>query len=163
MLIYFLRHGDASSDSHIHDNERPLTDLGVHQATLIGAFLKRMNIHIDTIISSPLARAQQTASIIQENINKQQHSVTDFLLNGTDQHQLIKHLNNLGVSSALLVGHAPHLSGIISLLVGGNFESEIEMKKCSLALVEVPEPICPGSGLLKQLTHVDTIAKFMKP
>ncbi len=33
MLIYFLRHGDASSDSRLHDSERPLTDLGVRQAT----------------------------------------------------------------------------------------------------------------------------------
>ena len=31
MLLYFLRHGDALQNSHIDDNKRPLTDLGVRQ------------------------------------------------------------------------------------------------------------------------------------
>jgi phosphohistidine phosphatase len=162
MLIYFLRHGDASSDPNLQDIERPLTNLGVQQATLVGIFLQRINIHIDTIISSPLVRAQQTASIIQENINTQKPVISDLLLNGTDQQDILQYLDNLSFSSALLVGHIPHLERTISVIVNGKRENEIKMKKCSLAIVEASVPIRPGSGQLKQLTHIDEIAELIK-
>ena len=58
----------------------------------------------------------------------------------------------------LLVGHEPFLSETISLLIGGDHKTDIEMKKCSLALVEVLEPLRPGTGLLKQLIDVETIS-----
>lgn len=163
MLIYLLRHGDASSDPNLHDSERPLTNLGIRQANCVGTFLRQMNVQVDTIISSPLVRAQQTASIVQENIGRQKLIISDFLLNGADQTELIQYLNNLCVSSALLVGHIPHLTDTISFIINGSYENEIEMKKCSLAIVEVSEPIRPGTGQLKQLTHVNAIPDIIKP
>jgi len=36
------------------------------------------------------------------------------------------------------------------------------MKKCRPGLVEVLEPLRPGTGLLKQLIDVETISKFIK-
>jgi phosphohistidine phosphatase SixA len=63
----------------------------------------------------------------------------------------------------LLVGHEPFLSDTISLLLGGDRKTDIEMKKCSLALVDILEPFRPGTGILKQLLDVGTISKFIKP
>jgi phosphohistidine phosphatase SixA len=57
-----------------------------------------------------------------------------------------------------LIGHEPYLSETISLFIGGNRKVEIEMKKCSLALVEISIPIHPGSGILKFLIPVETIS-----
>lgn len=157
MHIYFLRHGDASSDSRIDDSERPLTDLGRHQATLISTLLQRINVVIDVAFSSPLKRAQDTTSIILSNINKKQIVYSELLLNGSDLRQLFKQLNKLKVSSVLLVGHEPYLSEAISLLIDENRSPEIEMKKCSLALVDISIPIHQGTGLLKFLIPVETI------
>jgi hypothetical protein len=42
------------------------------------------------------------------------------------------------------------------LLVGGNTNMEIEMKKCSLALVDISIPIRQGTGILKFLIPVST-------
>ena len=158
MHIYFLRHGDASSSSRYSDDERPLTDLGVRQATLIGTLLQRMDIVINATLSSPLKRAQETASLVLSNSNKQQVVLSEFLLNGSDPQQLFDQLDKLSVSSALLVGHEPYLSELISLLLGGNRNVEIEMRKCSLALVDISIPIHQGTGLLKFLIPVGTIA-----
>jgi phosphohistidine phosphatase SixA len=58
----------------------------------------------------------------------------------------------------LLIGHEPYLSELISLLIGGNKKVEIEMRKCSLALVNISIPIHQGTGVLKFLIPVETLA-----
>jgi phosphohistidine phosphatase len=158
MLIYFLRHGDASSNSRYSDEDRPLTDLGVRQATLVGTFLQRTNIAIDAVLSSPLKRAQETTSIVLSNIKKQQVVLSECLLNGSDPQKLFEQLNKLRVSSVLLIGHEPYLSETISFLIGGNKNVEIEMRKCSLAVVQISIPIHQGPGLLKFLIPIETFA-----
>ena len=157
MLLYFLRHGDASRDSSIDDNERPLTNLGTQQATLAAAFLQRIDPDIGAVLSSPLARARQTASIVRGKNTLPAPITSEYLLNGSDQRQLFKQLESLGVQSALLVGHEPHLSETISLLLCGNREAGIEMKKCGIALVETPVTIEAGCGRLRWLVSPDTI------
>jgi phosphohistidine phosphatase len=157
MHIFFLRHGDASSDSRYDDSERPLTDLGVRQATKVGTLLLRMNVRIDATLSSPLKRAHETASIALSHMKNQHIAISELLLNGSDPQQLFEHLQKLKVASVLLVGHEPSLSGTISLLIGGNKNVEIEMKKCSLALLDVSIPIHQGAGLLKFLIPLETI------
>jgi phosphohistidine phosphatase len=163
MLIYFLRHGDASSHSRFDDNERPLTDLGHKQAAYVGKFLQYTKAHINIILTSPLTRACETGAIVQSFVSTLRTETSEYLLNGTHPKQLFKRIAEFDVESALLVGHEPFLSDTISLLIGGDHKTEIEMKKCNLALVEVLEPIRPGTGILKQLLDVETISKFIKP
>jgi len=158
MHIYFLRHGDASYDSRYNDSERPLTDLGVRQATLVGTLIQRMNIVVDAMLSSPLKRAQDTATTVLSSNNKRKITCSEFLLNGSDPQLLFDQLNELRASSVLLIGHEPHLSKTISLLIGGNRSIKIEMRKCSLALVDISIPIHQGTGLLKFNIPVETIA-----
>jgi len=158
MHIYLLRHGDASSDSRYNDNDRPLTELGVSQATLIGTLLQRINIVFDVVLSSPLKRAIDTTSIVLSKINNHQIAASELLVNKSDPQKLFDHLNELNVSSLLLVGHEPYLSELISLLIGGNQSTKIEMRKCSLALVDISIPIHQGTGILKFLIPVETIA-----
>jgi phosphohistidine phosphatase len=162
MLIYFLRHGEASSDSRFDDHERPLTNEGVRQATIVTTFFQRMHIHVDAIVASPLKRTQQTATIIQEGLHLPPLKTSDLLLNGKDFHQLLEYLNTLQMNSLLLVGHIPHLSDMLSLLIYGKTDHEIKMGKCSLAVVESPHPIRPESGTLKQLTHIEALTKLVQ-
>ena len=157
MHIYFLRHGDASSESRYPDGDRPLTDLGKQQAERIGVFLHRMNILIDAALSSPLKRAQETASLALSLMKHPKISSSEYLLNGTRPQLLLDQLNQSTASSVLLIGHEPFLSESISLLIGGNKNEEIEMKKCSLALVDISIPIRPGTGRLKYLIPVETL------
>jgi phosphohistidine phosphatase len=158
MHIYFLRHGDASSNSQYSDSDRPLTDLGVRQAKHVGTLLQRMNAPIDVAISSPLKRAQETASIVLSTHENNLTTFSNLLINGSDPQQLFHHLDKLRTSSVLLIGHEPYLSEVISLLIGGRKNGEIEMRKCSLALVNVSNPIHSGAGVLKFLIPVETLA-----
>jgi phosphohistidine phosphatase len=162
MHIYFLRHGDASSNSRYHDTERPLTDLGCKQASYIGKFLHSTKTHINIILTSPLTRACETGAIVQSSIRAPRMETTEFLVNGSNQKQLFRQITAFDVESVLLVGHEPFLSETISLLIDGDHKSDVEMKKCSLALVEVLELVQPGRGTLKQLINIEIIAKFIE-
>jgi phosphohistidine phosphatase len=162
MFIYILRHGDASSEARYKDTERPLTDIGKLQATHVGKFLQQQKIHIETLLASPMKRAQQTASIVGQKLQTNSVTTTDFLLNGAGFISLIELLNQLHSRSVLLVGHIPHLVGALSFLLSDKNNREIELGKCSLAIVESLSPIEPGHATLRQLIHIDSISKHIR-
>jgi phosphohistidine phosphatase len=162
MLIYFLRHGDASSNSRFNDEERPLTDLGNKQAKAVGKFLRHTKTQINIILTSPLIRACETGAAVQSFIKAPRMEVSENLINGSNPKHLFKQIADFDVESVLLVGHEPFLSETISILIGGDNKTNIEMKKCSLALVEVTEHIRNGTGILKQLLHNETILNFIE-
>ncbi len=63
--IYLIRHGDyAPQDDSIPDSVNVLTPLGIAQARLVSTRLKSMNINFNSLISSTMARAKQTAEVI---------------------------------------------------------------------------------------------------
>lgn len=161
MLIYFLRHGDASVDPRYEDSERPLTKLGKEQASRIGKHLLNSQIRFNTILTSPLARARETGSIVQSLLHTSDVQSTDFLLNGSDPKRLLKYIDECDVESMLLVGHEPFLSELISLLIRGDTQANIEIKKCSLALLEIQDPQKIGTGVLKQLLGVETLSTIL--
>src|ERR1700739_2334955 len=70
MIVYFLRH--ASAGHHLaypaQDEKRPLDEQGIQQCTQIGRALAAMDVHVDAVISSPLKRATQTASLVANEI-----------------------------------------------------------------------------------------------
>src|SRR5499427_1256432 len=66
MIVYFLRH--ASAGEHImnpkKDETRALDKEGIEQCGHIGRSLVALQVTVDTIISSPLKRCTQTASLV---------------------------------------------------------------------------------------------------
>ncbi len=66
MEIYFLRHASAGEAklNPAKDEQRPLDKLGIEQCHIVGRALAALKLGLDAIISSPLVRAQQTASIV---------------------------------------------------------------------------------------------------
>jgi phosphohistidine phosphatase len=66
MIIYFLRH--ASAGEHLanpkKDEKRALDKEGIEQCGYVGRALTAMDAQVDVIISSPLKRATQTASLV---------------------------------------------------------------------------------------------------
>ena len=155
MFVYFLRHGDAIQSPAMHDSERPLSPLGIRQASAAGAFLKALNVYPDLIYSSPLLRAQQTAEEVRICLGVDKVHATEFLIPGTRKEQLFDQLNQSKSKSLLLVGHEPHLGESISLLVTGHEGLFVEVRKCSLASVLVSESVRKGHALLQWLLTVE--------
>lgn len=68
--LFFVRHGESADNaanvwSH---TDTPLTDLGRAQAAAIGDAIKKAELRIDLIVTSPLARTIETAQIIASQL-----------------------------------------------------------------------------------------------
>lgn len=67
--VYLVRHGAYLPDPKADPQAGPgLSTLGIAQARLIGTRLRSMPIAFDSLTSSTMTRAQQTAAIIHEQI-----------------------------------------------------------------------------------------------
>jgi phosphohistidine phosphatase len=142
MIIYFLRHASAgqSKSNAKADAKRPLDKEGIVQCGEIGRVLAAMDTQVDAIISSPLKRATQTASLVGNEIGFDGELIFSEVLatGGTFQgfRQLLdKHSRQ---DAIMVVGHNPSLSQFLSLLLtGGTTDKSISLKKASVARVEM--------------------------
>jgi serine/threonine-protein phosphatase PGAM5 len=78
--IYLIRHGDyAPQDDNIPDSENVLTPLGIAQARLVSTRLKSMNINFNSLISSTMTRAKQTAEVIYQDFPELKFEQSDLI------------------------------------------------------------------------------------
>ena len=66
MNLYILRHASAGTRrmNPLIDVKRPLDKEGKQQCIVVGSYLNALNVQFDLIVSSPLKRALQTASLV---------------------------------------------------------------------------------------------------
>ena len=66
MIVYFLRHANAGERlaSPKKDEKRGLDKEGIEQCGYVGRALAALDAQVDAVISSPLKRATQTASLV---------------------------------------------------------------------------------------------------
>ena len=147
--LLLLRHGDARDPGSGDDASRQLSAFGETQARVQGMALKLLGMFPETILVSPLVRARQTAEIVQHVIGCGTISLSEHLTPSSDHRNIIREVNALGMDRILLVGHEPHLSALISLLVTGSRAAQIEMEKGSLACVGVSAQLKFGDGTLE--------------
>ena len=93
------------------DVKRPLDKAGKRDCLLLGNTLTSMNVSFDLVVSSPLKRSLQTASLVgTETGYEQKVLVSDALAPAAMYAQFEKLLvENSGVDSLLVVGHSPNL------------------------------------------------------
>lgn len=78
--IYLIRHGDyAPQDDSIPDSVNVLTPLGIAQARLVSTRLKSMNINFNSLISSTMTRAKQTAELINKDFPELKFEQSDII------------------------------------------------------------------------------------
>ena len=141
MIIYFVRH--ASAGEHLSnpkkDEKRPLDADGIEQCGFVGRALAALNVQPDVIISSPLKRATQTASLIGNEIGyearlqlepamKPEASFVDFrrMLDKYAKHDAI-----------MVVGHNPSITEFLAkIITKSGCEALVDFKKGAVARVE---------------------------
>jgi phosphohistidine phosphatase len=139
MHLIFLRHGAAveSEAWEQGDNSRPLTNAGHKQAKRVATLLEAHAPAVDVILSSPLTRAQETATHVAKRLGHPEGATIDARLGpGFAREKLAGILSDHpDAETLLLVGHEPDFSQTIGALTGG----QVAMKKAGVALVEVPD------------------------
>ncbi len=138
MKLYFLRHGVAAERSEWkgEDAERPLTEGGKERMARSAAVLAKLDLELDAILTSPLARARQTGDIVAEALNAKDKLLYESRLGiYFDKAQLAEILrDHAGCEALMLIGHEPSFSETISALIGGG---RIVCKKGGLACVRL--------------------------
>ena len=155
MIIYLLRHGDAGNTPQSQNSDPPISEFGQRQATAAGRYLAKINAEIGQILCSTLLRARQTAEAVQRELPAVPVGATELLASSSDPRGIILELQKSAFKGVLLIGHEPHLSRTISLLLWGDTRSRLEMRKCSLACVSAPDPLEEGRGALQWLLSSD--------
>jgi phosphohistidine phosphatase len=142
MIVYFLRHAMAGQrrPNPIQDEKRPLDKEGIEQCRYVGQVLYAMDSHVDLILSSPLKRSTQTASMVGNEIAYESKIETTAALHPAASYESFRELLHSlkGLEAVMVVGHNPTLSGFLSLMVSGGLSSTaVDMKKGSVARVEM--------------------------
>ncbi len=141
MDIYFLRHANAGEPklNPAKDEKRPLDKLGIEQSHDVGRALAAMDITVDSVISSPLRRATQTAAVVANEIGYEDKVITDAALRpGASYEQFQELVSRYNRKDAIMVvGHNPNLTEFLNkVLSGGSNLRAIELKKGMIARVE---------------------------
>ncbi len=122
MKLYLVQHGEAKSKEE--DPRRPLTDRGREDVKRVADFIAKLGIGVDRIVHSTKLRARQTAEIIARELHIERMEESDALNPLADPNVWASKLKDQE-DDLMLVGHIPHLSKLVSLLITGREDEEI--------------------------------------
>ena len=158
MEIYLIRHGIAVEGSEdLPDESRPLTEKGQQKTIQVAQKLKEIGVRFDIILTSPLVRARQTTDILlKTGLSSTAQEFADLAPEGNIQNWLSwlvasDYYQEQG--SLALVGHQPDLGNWAEILVWGQTQEKLILKKAGVIALELPIHEHPvGQGLLFLLT-----------
>jgi phosphohistidine phosphatase len=121
MNLYFLRHASAGvrRKNPVLDLKRPIDREGKQHCLQLAHVMNALKINFDFIVSSPLKRCLQTASLLatetgyEAAISLSSHLAPEATLD--DFQHLLKELR--GRENVLLVGHNPNLTTFLGALL----------------------------------------------
>jgi len=142
MILYFLRHASAGEpvSNPKKDEKRALDETGVEQCGYVGRALAALDVQVDVIVSSPLKRAAQTASLVGNEMGHEGKLLFEDALRPTASFaDFSKMLDKFARHDAIMVvGHNPSLSEFLGRAIsqrGG--EAAIDLKKGAVARAEM--------------------------
>jgi len=121
MIIYFLRH--ASAGEHLanpkKDEKRALDKEGIEQCGYVGRALAALEAQVDVIVSSPLKRATQTASLVGNEMGYEGKLQIETGLRPeatfSDFRKLVEKYARQ--EAIMVVGHNPNLSQFLGAII----------------------------------------------
>jgi phosphohistidine phosphatase len=129
------------------DAERPLTEKGISRFREAAAGLAAILPPPAAILTSPWTRARETAEIASKAWGGPEPADTPCLAEW-DLDELQRSLSGFGGNDTVaIVGHEPHFSSLVAMLVGSPRGERVEFKKGGAALVAIAGTI-RGGGLL---------------
>ena len=153
MLLILMRHaeaGEADPGRWPDDRQRPLTEAGRREHAIVAGALQRMGVRFERLLTSPLARARETAEITAWAFGgRPAPEPTELLGDRAEPASTLAGLAGLEVETLLCVGHEPTLSRLAALLIARDGGARIEMAKSGVAAIECAGPVAPGRGLLR--------------
>lgn len=165
MKLLIIRHARAEDRSDLlsvkHDAERRLTEVGRKDMHKTAKGLREIAPAIDTVATSPLVRARETAEIVARVLGVRETTELACLAPDGDHDALDAWLGQQPADAAVaLVGHEPHLSSLASRLIGAGDRSALTFKKGACALLEFRNRPRSGNGILLWLLQPGQLRKI---
>jgi phosphohistidine phosphatase len=137
--LYILRHASAGTSraNPLIDVKRPLDKEGKQQCLLIGSYLNALHVQFDLIVSSPLKRAMQTASLVgTETGYDAKIMISEAMSPNASVASFEKLLAEIGKrDNVLIVGHNPNLPIFLGTIIGTG-RANIRMRKGAIARID---------------------------
>lgn len=122
------------------DERRPLDEEGILQARYVGRMLANLDVQVDQIISSPLKRARQTASLVANELAFEAAVQIDDALRPEAEFEQFQAMlaRYKKYDAVMVVGHNPSLTEFLSKSISATTgAAQIEFKKGAVARVEM--------------------------
>lgn len=143
-----MRHAIAEPRGAGDDARRQLTREGIERLRVAAAGIGRLGVAVGAVLSSPYARAWQTAEILREELGWPAPEPLDSLTPPVPVADCLAALGARSEQALALVGHQPNLSELASLvLTGHEHRVRIDLRKAGVAFLEAPTAT-PGAGVL---------------
>jgi phosphohistidine phosphatase len=159
MNLLVIRHAIAEdrevfAASGRSDDQRPLTEAGRSKMRRAAEGLRLTCPRVAVLASSPLLRARETAEIVAPALRVTRVEIVEALRPDRAFEELTDWLRgrvapNGEDIAAAVVGHEPHLSGLVTWLMTGSSESRIELKKGGACLLEFDRAPAAGAAILR--------------
>jgi phosphohistidine phosphatase len=142
MIIYFLRHASAGKKAVNpgKDERRPLDEEGILQARYVGRLLASLDVQVEHIVSSPLKRSLQTATLVANELAHEAAIRTEDALRPESDYAKFKEMLSRyrKYDAVMVVGHNPTESEFLSKVVSSaSGTAHIELKKGAVAKVDL--------------------------
>ncbi len=145
--LVLLRHAKSGWDSPIaRDFDRPLNARGRAGALIIGQYMRREQVGVDHIVSSPAVRCTETLDILWEGYGEILHPNWDRRIYLASAATLIDVVQDLPDSAAhvLMCGHNPGMEDLALALVpdtASTARDTLEEKFPTASIAELALPI----------------------
>jgi phosphohistidine phosphatase len=151
MKLLVIRHAVAADPSRGQPEAvRPLTVEGRNKMRRAAKGLALLVPEIDLLVSSPLVRAVETASIVGHEFPKVKIKEIPQLEPGSPTAALLDWIAQQPASTVVgLIGHEPDLGRIVSLALAARDRSFFKMKKGAACLLEFLTEVKPGRATLR--------------
>ncbi len=161
MEVWILRHAKAEEGgAATPDEERALTPAARKRMRAAARAIARLDPKFDSILTSPLRRARQTAEPVARALDQWDDLIeTEALSPGADPKEILREIEKRRLGRVLLVGHMPHLGRLLGYLLTGRSNAVIEIKKGALARTELDGEAAKPPGTLTLLLSSKALAR----
>ena len=155
MELYLVRHAVAELRDPLRwpdDAERPLAARGQRRFRRAATGLGRLQPAVDALLTSPYARARETAELLASEAGWPPPLVLAALAPGHHPEQLVEEVGRVALtaaSSLALVGHEPDLHQLASYLLAGAVSAlSLEWRRGGVARLDYQGRPRPGAATL---------------
>lgn len=137
--LYLIRHAVAAErgPAYPDDASRPLTREGIQRWKRQVRGLQALGVEIDLVLTSPLARAHQTAELLAAGLfERPKLEIAEALKPGASVSAVLQALAGFSkVRQLALVGHEPEMGAVAARLLGA--KGHIPFKKGAVCRFDV--------------------------